>query len=160
MHAQKADKKDRLLVENRQQAEGWYLPVKGEVTIEGKKASGVSVKVFKENSQLGEFPVKKGRFDIELDLDAVYTLYITKEGFQSKMITVDANLPKETVKYPAYECFVKLEPEGRTTAADPFYLDFPSAIVRYNADLGGYYHSEAYLDHINNKLHSIAKAEF
>jgi hypothetical protein len=145
----------------RDQADGWYLPVHGEVTIDGLKAEGVTVKVFKENADLGTFTSNKaGKFDVELDLDAVYTLLICKPGYENKMIFVDAHLPEGLVTYPAYECFVNLVPEGSTTAADPLYLDFPSAIVRYDADLGGYYHSEAYLEHINNKLHSIAKAEF
>lgn len=149
------------LVESRDQADGWYLPVHGEVTIDGKKAEGVTIKIFKENADLGTFTTNKaGKFDVELDLDAVYTLLIQMEGFQNKMILVDAHLPENLVKYPAYECFVNLEQAGNTSAADPFYLDFPSAVVRYNAELGGYYHSEAYLEHINNKLHSIAKAEF
>lgn len=153
--------KSKSLVDKRDQAEGWYLPVHGEVTHEGKKAEAVTVKVFKENEELGTFTTPKtGKFDLELDLDGVFTLYITKPGFQNKMITVDTHLPENLVKYPAYECFVDLEPEGRTSAADPFYLDFPSAIVRYNTELGGYYHSEAYLDHINNKLHSVAQANF
>ena len=153
-------KKKKGVIESREQADGWYLPVKGEVTIDGKKANGVSVKVFKENAELGSFPVKKGRFSVELDLDAVYTLYIGKEGYQNKMIVVDANLPRETVQYPAYQCYVKLETEGQALPGDPFFTDFPTAIIRYNKELGGYYHSEAYLEDINNKLHSIAKAGF
>lgn len=159
---ERKDGKKGSPIESRDQADGWYLPVRGEVTVHGEKGvEGVTVQVFKENADLGTFPTSKtGRFDLELDLDAVYTLHITKPGFQPKTIVVDANLPKEQVAYPAYQCYVKLEPEGMTSASDPFYLDFPSAIVRYNAEVGGFYHSEAYLEHINNKLHSIAKAEF
>jgi hypothetical protein len=119
------------------------------------------VKVFKENKDMGAFTTSKsGKFDLELDLDGVYTLYIIKPGYQGKMIMVDTHLPENMVKYPAYDCFINLEPENQTSASDPFYLDFPSAIVRYNAELGGYYHSEAYLEHINNKLHSVAQVKF
>jgi len=154
-------RKKKGIIEKRDQAEGWYLPVHGEVTHEQKKAEGVEVKVFKENKDMGAFTTSKsGKFDLELDLDGVYTLYIIKPGYQGKMIMVDTHLPENMVKYPAYDCFINLEPENQTSASDPFYLDFPSAIVRYNAELGGYYHSEAYLEHINNKLHSVAQVKF
>lgn len=157
----KRDKTEKELVASREQAEGWYLPVHGEVTTDGKKATEVNIKVFKENDELGTFPINKhGAFDLELDLDFVYTLSIEKDGYQTKLIHLDANLPKGLVKYPAYECFVNLEPTDKTASADPFYLDFPSAVVRYNEELGGYYHSEAYLQDINNKLHSVAQARF
>lgn len=153
--------KQKNLVEKREQAEGWYLPVRGVVTTAGEKAAGVTVQVFKENQDMGAFTSNKhGKFDLELDLDFVFTLLIQKPGFQNKMINVDTHLPKDMVQYPAYECFVNLEPVDKTTAADPFYLDFPSAIIRYNEDLGGYYHSETYLQHITNKLQSVAQATF
>lgn len=154
-------KRERVLVESREQAEGWYLPVHGEVTMEDRKAQAATVKVYKENEELGTFPVNKGgEFDLELDLDFVFNLLIESPGYQSKIIYVDTHLPKELVKYPAYECFVNMEPAGKTSAADPFYLDFPSAVVRYNEDLGGYYHSEAYLQHIHNKLYAVSEARF
>ncbi len=157
----KDTKRERLLVESREQAEGWYLPVHGEVTRDGKKAQDVTVKVFKENEELGTFPAdKSGEFDLELDLDFVFTLLIESPGCQLKIINVDTHLPKDLVKYPAYECFVNMEAADKTSAADPFYLDFPSAIVRYNEELGGYYHSEAYLQHIHNKLYAVSEARF
>ncbi len=150
----------RTLVDSRDQAEGWYLPVHGEVTIEGKAATDFKVLLYKNNEALGEAPApKKGRFELELDIDQVYTLRILKDGYQEKMLTIDTSLPKELTKYPDYVCFVNLQPV-LAAGVDPFYTDFPSAIVRYDETQGGFYHSEHYLSHIQTRLAGIASATF
>ena len=75
------------------------------------------------------------------------------------MLHIDTNIPKDLVKYPSYECTVSLQ-QNASPNVDPFYTDFPSAIVRYNAELGGFYHSEHYLTHIQTKLAGFANASF
>lgn len=146
------------LVDQRDQAEGWYLPVQGEVTVEGQRATDFDVAVYRDNEEMGKIKAdKKGRFRLELDIDRAYTLLISKPGFQNKMIYLDTSLPKDLVTYPAYDCFVNLMPVNATNI-DPFYADFPSAIVRYNADMGGFYHSDDYLTHIQTRLTGYAKA--
>ena len=59
-----------------------------------------------------------------------------KDGFQEKIVNIETALPKDLVKYPAYECTVSLQ-KTASPNVDAFYTDFPSAIVRYNfrADL-------------------------
>lgn len=150
----------RTLVDARDQADGWYLPVHGEVTVEGKAVEDFKVLLYKNNEALGEVPVnKKSKFELELDIDNVYTVRIVKDGFQEKMLTIDTKLPADLTKYPAYDCFVDLKPvlaEG----VDVFYTDFPSAIVRYDTTQGGFYHSEHYLDHIQTRLAGVATATF
>jgi len=146
------------LVDKRDQADGWYLPVLGEVTVEGQRSNDFEVTVFRDNEELGKIKAdKKGRFKLELDIDRGYTLMVTKPGYQRKIIYLDTSLPQELVTYPEYMCFVNLIPENATNI-DPFYTDFPSAIVRYDADQGGFYHSENYLTHIQTKLTGYAKA--
>jgi hypothetical protein len=148
------------LVDRRDQAEGWYVPVHGQVLVEGKKADNYQVVLYKENVQLGNLECdNKGRFELELDIDAAYTIRIVKEGYQEKMVHLETFLPKDLVKYPAYECTVSLQ-QTASTNIDPFYTDFPSAIIRYNEELGGFYHSEHYLTHIQTKLAGYAAASF
>ncbi len=148
------------LVDRRDQAEGWYVPVHGQVMIEGKKADGYQVILYKENVELGKLEAdKKGRFELELDIDAAYAIRIVKDGYQEKFVNVETTLPKDLVKYPAYECTVSLQ-KVASQNIDPFYTDFPSAIVRYNEELGGFYHSEHYLTHIQTKLAGFAAASF
>lgn len=145
------------LVDRRDQAQGWYVPVHGQVLAQGKKTSGYELVLYKDNVELGKLSSdKKGRFELELDIDAKYTVRIVKPGFQEKLLMIDTELPKDLVSYPDYECTVSLQ-ENASPNVDPFYNDFPSAIIRYNTDLGGFYHSEHYLSHIQTKLSGYAQ---
>lgn len=147
------------LVDRRDQAEGWYLPVHGHVTVDGKKADGFDLVLYKDNKELGKLQSKNGRFELELDIDQFYTVRIIRPGAQEKMLYFDTKLPPDLVNYPDYECFVNLLPPN-AQGVDPFYTDFPSAIVRYDEAQGGFYHSEHYLTHIQTRLAGIAHATF
>ena len=148
------------LVDARDQAEGWYLPIHGRVLIDGEKASDYKVVLYKDNVEIKRVDSdKKGRYDLELDIDATYTVRILKEGYQEKMVLVETHIPQDLVKYPDYECTVSLQ-KTASKNVDPFYNDFPSAVIRYNEELGGFYHSEHYLTHIQTKLEGYANATF
>ncbi|MCB9184884.1 MAG: hypothetical protein H6591_13325 [Flavobacteriales bacterium] len=153
-------KKGGKLVDRRDQAEGWYVPVQGEVTLNGQETAEASLVLFRDNEQLGTLQTdKKGRFTLELDINQFYTVQVKREGYQDKMLYIDTKLPENVVDYPDYLCFVNLQPLS-TQGIDPFYTDFPSAIVRWNEEEGGFYHSEHYLDHIQTRLAGVATATF
>ncbi len=148
------------LVDRRDQAEGWYVPVHGQVLIDGEKAADYQLVLYKDNIELGKLQSdKRGRFELELDIDAFYMVRIIKDGYQEKIVAIETELPEGLVNYPDYECTVSLQ-QTASKNVDPFYTDFPSAIVRYNAELGGFYHSEHYLTHIQTKLAGFAQASF
>lgn len=144
------------LVDRRDQASGWYLPVEGKVTASGANTQDFSVLVYKDNTLLGEVKPKHGKFLLELDLNQVYSVRLRKEGYQEKLITIDTSIPDQQVQYPAYPCVVNLEPADKFAHSDPFYLDFPSALVRWNAEMQGFYHSSAYLTDIQVKMALLA----
>ncbi|MFZ1688733.1 MAG: hypothetical protein WAU70_14990 [Flavobacteriales bacterium] len=150
------------IVDRRDQAEGWYLPVHGAVLADSKKADEVTVRLYKDNEQLPDVPVAKdGTFLAELDIDHSYTLLVMKPGYQNEMITVDTTLPEGLVEYPAYECTVNLDPANKYAGKEEgFFLDFPSAVVSYSAEQGGFYHNEHYMDHIKGKLAGYAQVSF
>ena len=148
------------LVDRRDQAEGWYLPVRGQVTANGKDAPNVEIMLYKDNEEIGKVPVKKnGSFELNLDLDQFFTVMVKMSGFQTKVIYVDTTLPQDLVTYPDYACFVNLMPT-KAQNIETFYTDFPSAIVRWNPELKGFFHSENYLTHIQARLSGYASAEF
>lgn len=148
------------LVDQRDQAEGWYLPVHGIVMADGEKVQDYELILYKDNVEMGKLTSdRKGRFELELDIDAFYSLRIIKEGFQEKMVYINTNLPPELVKYPDYECAVNLQ-RPNANGVDPFYTDFPSAIIKWDETQGGFYHSEHYLDHIQTRLAGVASATF
>lgn len=146
------------LVDRRDQAEGWFIPIHGQIMAGGKKAGKVEVIIYRENTEIGRLTSKKnGKFELELDIDQMYTIRVIKNGFQEKLFLVDTTLPKDLLDYPDYYCFIDLLP-ANVQNIDPFYTDFPSAIIRYNSNKGGFYHSEHYLAHIQSKLTGFAKA--
>ena len=150
----------RKLVDKRDQAAGWYLPVHGQVLVEGKQAGGTELVLYKDNQEVSRTATdKKGRFQIQLDIDNQFTLHILKEGFEAKMIYIDATLPPELVTYPDYELYANMVPLNAKNI-DPFYSDFPSAIIRWNEEMDGFYHSDHYLTHIQTKLAGYASAAF
>lgn len=140
------------LVERRDQAEGWYVPVNGRVTASGGNTRGLTLYVYKDNQLMATIKPKRGRFQLELDINNVYSFRVTKDGYQEKLVTVDTSLPEGLVEYPAYDCFMNLEPADKFTHSDPFYLDFPSAVVRWDPQQKGFYHSMNYLADIQTKM--------
>jgi hypothetical protein len=147
------------LVDSRDQAEGWYVPVIGQVLVSGKGDPDCTVEIFRDNKTLGQVPVqKKGRFEVNLDLDQQYTILVRKDGHATKLIHVDTTLPKEQVTYPAYECYIALVPRS-SGAGTGFYDDFPSAIVRWDPELRGFHHSEDYMAHLQERLMNMARVE-
>lgn len=150
----------RKLVDQRDQAEGWYLPVHGQVLVNGKQAGGTDLILYKDNKEVARTRTDgRGRFQVQLDIDQQFTLLIQKQGFEPKMIYIDASLPPDIVVYPDYELFANMIPVNAKNI-DPFYADFPSAIVRYSEEMGGFYHSDTYLTHIQTKLAGFASATF
>lgn len=150
----------RKLADQRDQAEGWYLPVHGQVLMNGKQAGGTDMVLYKDNKEVARTRTdKRGRFQLQLDIDHQFTLRILKDGYEAKMLYIDATLPPDLVTYPDYELFANMIPVNAKNI-DPFYSDFPSAIIRWNEEMGGFYHSDHYLTHIQTKLAGFASSTF
>lgn len=140
------------LVETREQAQGWYVPVIGKVTAEGSKATHLNVQFYKGDRLLDEFTSDNGKFHLELDLNNTFTLILSKDGYLTKMLQFDTHVPDTLVVYPAYGCFADLESSEKFTHSDPFYLDFPSALISWDGPRQGFYHSMGYLTDIRAKV--------
>ena len=54
-----AQAKKGKLVDRRDQAEGWYLPIHGQVMVDGKNVDGYSVELWKGDERLGDVAVEK-----------------------------------------------------------------------------------------------------
>lgn len=140
------------LVERRDQATGWYVPVKMRVTTNGAKAKTVNVQVYMENELIHEIPGSPGNFTLNLDLEHSYTVVLAKEGYRSKSMFINTHVPEQRVAYPMYECFMDLEAEDKFTHSDPFYMDFPGAIVRWDEAAQGFTPQLGYLADIQSKM--------
>jgi hypothetical protein len=136
-----------------QQQEEMFLPVLGEVQVSGQRTDHFAVTLYKDNQLVIQLPPSKdGTFMLQLDMSASYTVVIDKPGFRSKSVAFDTHLPAEVRKYKAYPCVMELQPEEKFARIDPFYLDFPSALVRWDATKACFDHSDAYLADIQEKV--------
>jgi hypothetical protein len=142
------------LVDRRDQAEGWYLPIECELTANGGKTDGVSVTIYKDNTMVSQLNPKEvgATCKLELDIDNQFTVKFAKEGYREKLVYVDTHLPEGQVEYKKYTCNVNMEPMDKFTHSDPFYLDFPSSIVRWNGDQAAFTHNDEYLSGIQLKM--------
>ena len=140
------------LVDSRDQATGWYVPVNINVTAEGGKVRGVEVLIYKDNTLIQTIQPKEGKFTLNLDLDNAYTFTINKEGYLSKSVYMDTHLPKDKVQYSEYTCYANLEAADKFSHSDMFYTDFPGAIVRWDPSLNAFAPSSQYLTDIQSKI--------
>ena len=140
------------LVESRDQATGWYVPVKFRITAEGTDPKKVDVKIYKDNELLHEIVKAKSKFTINLDLDNAYTIVLSKDGYRTKSVFIDTRVPDQQIQYSAYECRMNLESADKFKHSDPFYLDFPGAIVRWDDKAAGFLPKMAYLTDIQSKV--------
>jgi hypothetical protein len=141
------------IIDRRDQAEGWYLPVICTITANGGKTSDLTVLLYKDNEKVAELqPTSKSAFELQLDINAQYTIHVSKPGYREKTVYLDASLPTDVVQYTAYKCFINLEPMDKFAHSDPFYLDFPSAVVRWNEEQRVFTHNDSYLANIQLKM--------
>jgi len=139
-------------VESRDQATGWYVPVKFKVTAEGADAKRVQVQIYRDNELIQEIPNARSKFTVSLDLDNTYTVVLNKEGYRSKSLFMDTGVPEHQIQYSAYACTLNLEAESKFMHSDPFYMDFPGAIVRWDDEVKGFMPQLAYLTDIQSKI--------
>ena len=140
------------LVESRDQATGWYVPVNIKVTAEGAKTTDMNVTVYKDNELLQEIHSTKSKVTLNLDLDNTYTFILQQEGYRPKSVYMDTHVPDQLVQYAAYDCSMNLEAADKFTHADPFYLDFPAAIVRWDNEAEGFLPDPGYLTDIQSRI--------
>lgn len=140
------------LVDKRDQATGWYTPVNFKVAAQTGKLKTLDVKVYKDNKLVETLTDSKTKFTLNLDLDNYYTVVLIKEDYRTKSIFLDTHIPEDLVRYPGYFCAMNLEPDQYYDHSDPFYLDFPSAIVRWDNSAQGFAPQIGYLDDIQSKM--------
>ena len=136
-----------------QQQSERFLPVLVNVLSNGAAAEQFTVTLYKDNEEVTQLlPTAHSAFELALDLESYYSIRISKAGFRDKLVFVDSHLPEGVRRYADYVCEVHLEPLDRFSHSDHFYLDFPSAVVRWDDTKQSYDHSDQYLADIQGKV--------
>lgn len=135
------------------------LQFNGIVTIENDSPEGARITIYKNNIELTQQDIsKKGRFDFKLALDADYKIAFEKNGYVTKNISVNTEVPGEIVEsnpnFPPIKLTINLLP--RVEQADLSIFEQPVAILAYNYELDDFTFDKEYADKIKDR---IAQAE-
>lgn len=142
-----------LALAGRAQESERSLPLQVSVTAGGAPCKQFTVALYQGNTLVTELPPsKRGAFQLHLDLNERFTVRIGKVGYRDKIIAVHTMLPESATAEAPVAYTVDMEPLDRFAHADPFYLDFPCAIVQWDEAAGRFSHSEHYLADIQLKM--------
>ncbi len=130
-----------------------FLPLQVSVTAAGAACKEFNVALYQGNQLVAELPPSKhSAFELVLDANDRFSVRIGKPGYRDKTIAVDSRMPEGDAIIEAVAYTVDLEPMDRFAHADPFYLDFPCAIVQWDEASARFNHSERYLADIQLKM--------
>ena len=136
------------------QPSGMILPVECSVMANGALTDSLHIPLYKDNGNVADIaPARyKNGCILELDMNSYYTVVMEKPGYRGKSVAIDTHMPEGRTRYKAYKCSVNLEPLDKFEHSDPWYLDFPSAVVRWDVQKKSFTHSAEYLADIQTKM--------
>lgn len=131
------------------------LPINGNVVINGDTPEGAKVTVNKNGKKLEELSItKKGRFDLKLALGADYKVTFSKAGYITKIVTINTEVPEESIEanpnFPPVKLIINLFPH--TEDVDLSIFDQPIAILIYNPELDDFTFDKEYAEKIKNRI--------
>ncbi|MCW3084704.1 MAG: hypothetical protein JWP12_2070 [Bacteroidetes bacterium] len=119
--------------------------------------NGVSVKLYRENDELEWTEVTSvdyhdHMFSFKLNVNEYYTIEVSKNGYVTRSVAISTMLPPAVSLKQLfhYEFEVQLFKENK--AMDDYYLDFPVALVSYNAKSDVFDNNANYTKHIKTKI--------
>lgn len=133
------------------------MPLLVSVTANGSDCGQFNVVLFKGNERVAELPpTKHSAFQLDLDLNEHFSVRVEKQGYRDKTISIDTHVPDGVFADEPMAYTLDLEPQDRFAHADPFYLDFPCGLIKWNETEGRFDHSEPYLTDIQLKIALLA----
>lgn len=138
-----------------QKTDQHMLPILGKVVYDKERIEGCQVKVYQGNKLIyDELTSKSGKYEVELPVGHQYMVHFNKEGYLSKMFSVDAEngLPKEVTAYPPFTVNVILIPNERFAGVDMDHLEFPFALVHYNKRLAMFDNDPKYTQNMKRAI--------
>lgn len=130
----------------------WFLPVYGQVKQGNEKIENAIVSLYKENEIVKTFETgKNGKFEMELDLGAYYTIEVVKDGFITKRIGINtvSQVQYRKMDYVPYAVDISITPKDEFCGVNVDPLDFPFALVSYYHEDRMFVHNEEYTSEMN-----------
>lgn len=131
------------------------LEIRGYVYEDDKKVEQALVKLYQNNKIVKMSKTKKSKFQFILFSGKQYMVEINKPGSITERIQISTKERTEFGGKYLYEFRVDLIKASKYKGVDVSNLDFPTAIIGYNADEGEYMHDEAYSKQVRADLRKI-----
>jgi hypothetical protein len=122
-----------------------------------KPIDGVQVRLFKENEELEWTDITsvmyhEHSFIFKLEANNYYTIEISKPGYVTRSVGISTQLPANVSLEEVfrYEFEVQLFKEKKNS--NDYYLDFPVALISYDATKDIFMNNSAYTRHIKTMI--------
>ena len=132
------------------------LEIKGSAKLDRSPLLGTNIEVYKNGSLEESYPSdSKGRFSFAIDLNAQYELVAVKQGYYSKRLSFNTQMPNDELGVWNYKFVVTMIPviEG----FDASLLDKPIGIIMYVDKVGEFDYDEGYTFNMLKKLEALMK---
>lgn len=135
------------------------LNINGNIVIDNAGTEGARIVIFKNNEKIETRDIgKRGRFDLKFGLGADYKLSFEKDGYISKIVNINTEVPDEIIQtnpdFPPVKLIINLLP--RVEEVDLSIFEQPVAILAYVYELDDFNFDKEYSSKIKDK---IAKTE-
>jgi hypothetical protein len=122
---------------------------------------GVEVRLFKENEELEWNEITsvvyhEHSFVFKLEADQYYTIEISKPGYIKRLVGVSTKLPSNVSCKELFYHEFEITLVKEKTGLDDYYLDFPIALIRYDAKREVFDNNYSYTRHIKTKINESA----
>lgn len=137
-----------------------FLTLNGNIVIGEASTEGAKIIIFKNSEKIDEQIIsKKGRFEAKLALDADYRLSFEKEGYITKSVSVNTEVPTEIIEtnpnFPPVKLIINLLPKVENV--DLTIFEQPIAILTYNYELDDFTFDKEYSDRIKDRVAQTEK---
>jgi len=125
------------------------LEIIGVAKYNGEKIEGLKITIYEDDNVVEEFDFKKKKkLRLYLEKNKYYTVVYHKEGFVPRIIVISTSMPQSNIKELAYEFEFELNMIPIDHDYNEYYIDFPVAIIQYNAHENHFTNSKLYNKHI------------
>lgn len=131
------------------------LVINGNIVINDASTENARVLIAKNGNKVDEQVLtKKGRFDLKLALGADYKLTFERDGYVTKIVSVNTEVPQEVIEsnpnFPPVKLIINLLP--MVEGVDLSVFDQPIAILSYNQEIDDFTFDKDYSEKIKNRV--------
>lgn len=131
------------------------LVINGNIVTNESSPEGAKVSIIKNGDKIDEQVIgKKGRFDLKLALDADYKITFSKEGYVTKTVSINTEVPEESIEanpnFPPVKLIINLLPH--LDGVDLSVFEQPIAILAYSPELDDFTFDKEYAEKNKNRI--------